>query len=35
VRTVRDFIRQESSLERVIFCCFSERDLAVYRKALE
>jgi O-acetyl-ADP-ribose deacetylase len=34
VGTVRDFVRGESSLETVIFCCFSERDLAVYERAL-
>ena len=35
VSTVREFVRVESSLERVIFCCFSQDDLAVYLRALE
>ena len=35
VDTVREFVRDERSFGRVIFCCFSERDLAVYRRALD
>jgi O-acetyl-ADP-ribose deacetylase (regulator of RNase III) len=34
VGTVREFVQRESSLEGIIFCCFSERDLVVYRRAL-
>jgi O-acetyl-ADP-ribose deacetylase (regulator of RNase III) len=35
INTVREFIRNESSLARVIFCYFSERHLAVYQQAFE
>ncbi len=34
VREVRDFLGKESSIRRVIFCCFSQEDLALYRKIL-
>jgi O-acetyl-ADP-ribose deacetylase (regulator of RNase III) len=34
VATVREALNDESSIEEVIFCCFSEHDLEVYRKAL-
>jgi O-acetyl-ADP-ribose deacetylase (regulator of RNase III) len=32
--TVREVLTDESSIEEVIFCCFSDHDLNVYRKAL-
>ena len=35
VSTVKRFVRRESSLTEVIFCCFSEDDLAIYRRTLE
>jgi O-acetyl-ADP-ribose deacetylase (regulator of RNase III) len=35
INTVREVIRNESSLARVIFCYFSERHLAVYQQAFE
>jgi O-acetyl-ADP-ribose deacetylase (regulator of RNase III) len=35
VSTVKRFVRRESSLEQVTFCCFSDGDLAIYRRALE
>jgi O-acetyl-ADP-ribose deacetylase (regulator of RNase III) len=31
VNTVREFIETETSLKEVIFCCFSEQDLRLYR----
>lgn len=34
VATVRATLADESCIEEVIFCCFSEHDLDVYRKAL-
>lgn len=34
VETVADFLRDEPLPRRVIFCCFSDRDLAVYREVL-
>ncbi len=34
VQAVRDFASGAKSLGEAIFCCFSEGDLAVYRKAL-
>jgi O-acetyl-ADP-ribose deacetylase (regulator of RNase III) len=34
VETVSDFLRAEEVPNRVVFCCFSERDLAVYREVL-
>ena len=35
VSTVKRFVRRPSSLSRVIFCCYSEHDLAVYRRTLD
>ena len=35
VSTVKRFARQPASLEQVIFCCFSESDLAIYRRTLD
>jgi len=35
VTTVRDFIADAPSIERVIFCCFSFGDAEVYREILE
>jgi O-acetyl-ADP-ribose deacetylase (regulator of RNase III) len=34
VQTVRDSMRDESTLDEVIFCCFSAGDLAVYENVL-
>jgi O-acetyl-ADP-ribose deacetylase (regulator of RNase III) len=34
VATVRETLADETGIEEVIFCCFSEHDLEVYRKAL-
>ncbi len=34
VREVRTFLEKESSIRKVIFCCFSQGDLAIYRKIL-
>jgi O-acetyl-ADP-ribose deacetylase (regulator of RNase III) len=34
VETVRIYISQGSALEKVVFCCFSSGDLAVYEKLL-
>lgn len=35
VETVSTLLRSEGAPRRVIFCCFSDRDLAVYREVLE
>ena len=35
VNTVRVFLREEYAFQRVVFCCFSQRDLEVYQRALE
>lgn len=35
LRTVRDFLHDHSSIQKVIFACFSEKDLSEYRKAYE
>lgn len=34
VATVREEVRGETSLNEVIFCCFSARDLALYQRLL-
>jgi O-acetyl-ADP-ribose deacetylase len=34
ITTVRDELKDETGIEEVIFCCFSEHDLEVYQKAL-
>lgn len=34
VKTVREFLEMDKSSMEVIFCCFSERDLAVYKRYL-
>lgn len=34
VATVRSFLKRSEAPLEVVFCCFSERDLAVYLKAL-
>jgi O-acetyl-ADP-ribose deacetylase len=34
VTTVREALKQPSTLDEVVFCCFSERDLAVYEALL-
>jgi O-acetyl-ADP-ribose deacetylase (regulator of RNase III) len=34
VMTVRDFVSRDSSIDQVIFCCYSESDLATYRNVL-
>lgn len=33
-RVIRDFVRNATTLEEVIFCCFSDRDLQVYETIL-
>jgi len=35
VITVRNFVTKESSIEQVIFCCFSESHLKVYQEQLQ
>ncbi len=35
VRTVREFIANQSSLHEVIFCCFTDFDLGFYEQDLE
>jgi O-acetyl-ADP-ribose deacetylase (regulator of RNase III) len=35
VRTVRDSLRDGTTLDEVVFCCFSASDLAVYEYALK
>lgn len=34
VATVREFVSADSSIEQVVFCCFSESDLKVYQALL-
>jgi hypothetical protein len=34
ISTVRDFPTAATSLEKVIFCCFSAEDLALYERYL-
>jgi len=34
VATAKDFVEQPTSLREIIFCCFSERDYALYTKLL-
>jgi O-acetyl-ADP-ribose deacetylase (regulator of RNase III) len=34
VATVLEYLKQDSSLRRVVFCCFSDGDLAVYQRLL-
>ncbi|CAN5168263.1 O-acetyl-ADP-ribose deacetylase [soil metagenome] len=34
VETVRDVLHESSGIDEIIFCCFSESDLQVYRQAL-
>ncbi len=35
VSTVRDSLRDDASLEEIVFCCFSAGDLAIYEAALQ
>ena len=35
VRTVRETLPQCPQIERVVFCCFSQQDAALYRRLLE
>jgi O-acetyl-ADP-ribose deacetylase len=35
VSTVKRFVRRETTLQEIIFCCYSENDLAIYRRTLE
>ena len=35
VRTVRKTLPQYPQIERVVFCCFSQQDAALYRRLLE
>ncbi|MBU4074810.1 MAG: hypothetical protein KKF28_05405, partial [Proteobacteria bacterium] len=32
VSTVRDFLKENTTSTEVIFCCFSEHDLSVYKR---
>ena len=34
VREVRAFLDKPSSIQKVIFCCFNQEDLAIYRRIL-
>jgi O-acetyl-ADP-ribose deacetylase (regulator of RNase III) len=34
VATVREYLKQDSSLRHVVFCCFSDGDLAVYQRLM-
>jgi len=34
VQTVKAFVRQPSSIERIVFCCFSAADLTTYERLL-
>ena len=34
VATVREFLKQDISVRRVVFCCFSDGDLAVYQRLM-
>lgn len=34
VGTARDFLRQPTSIARIVFCCFSAADLEVYQRQL-
>ena len=34
VDSVRDALQNAAAIERVIFCCFSQRDLQIYRRLL-
>ena len=35
IATVREFLRVSGSIDEVVFCCFSESDLAVYERLLK
>ena len=35
IRAVRETLLQCSQMERVVFCCFSQQDAALYRRLLE
>ena len=34
VQTVKDFIQSDHSLEKVMFCCFSDNDYEIYKELL-
>jgi O-acetyl-ADP-ribose deacetylase (regulator of RNase III) len=34
ISTVTNFIKQNNSLEEIVFCCFSEADLHIYKQIL-
>jgi O-acetyl-ADP-ribose deacetylase (regulator of RNase III) len=34
VRTVRQFVKSDNSLQEIVFCCFSEADCGIYAKLL-
>ncbi|OZG74183.1 O-acetyl-ADP-ribose deacetylase [Hahella sp. CCB-MM4] len=34
IETVFDFLSEHNTLREIVFCCFSERDLITYQKAL-
>ena len=35
ISTVREFLHRPSSIQEVVFCCFSQRDLAIYQQRLQ
>lgn len=35
ISTVLDFLEQHAAIEQVIFCCYSDRDLAIYEAVAE
>ncbi len=35
VSTVQNFVQKPSSINKVVFCCFSQSDLNIYQKALK
>lgn len=35
VKTCRDFVLQPTSLQKIVFCCFSNDDLEVYQELLD
>jgi len=35
VKTVRDTVQKLSTIEEVIFCCFSGKDLEIYEACLK
>ncbi|HEY5811869.1 MAG TPA: O-acetyl-ADP-ribose deacetylase [Terrimicrobiaceae bacterium] len=35
IATVTEFVASDPSFEKIVFCCFSARDLAIYRELLQ